>query len=105
MTNKEYLISQLGFTPSNQNAIEGALIDAEITAGDSYNSSNRVLIKTAALDVLRILLSTADTEQGTDETRQSVKFDREAVTRRIRDLELELGITSGVPRVKGVQVW
>ena len=51
MTNKERLISLLGFAPS-QDSVEGALLDYGIEGAETYNGSNIKEIKTAAIGVL-----------------------------------------------------
>jgi hypothetical protein len=105
MTNKDYLLAQLGFTPSNSNVVEAALIDNGITGSTNYSSSQKVLLKTAAIQVLQILLSTADVEQGSDDTRQSIKYDRNAIAKRISELQVEVGVIDPDPVIKAIHVW
>lgn len=103
MTNKEYFISQLGYTPTIL-IIEGLLLNAGFTGTDIYVAENATGMKYAILEGLKHLLSTPDITQGTGETSNSIKYDRNAILQRIRDLEGELGITSK-PTIKGINVW
>ena len=48
MTNKERLISLLGFAPPT-NSAEGALLDAGITEGDAYVAGNLDPLKKCAI--------------------------------------------------------
>lgn len=105
MTNKEYLASLLGFAPSNPNSIEAALIDAGINGADTYVAGNSVTLKIAAIQVLKILLSTADITKGTGETAFLHKYDRDAILKRIAQLEDEVGITVGRPAITGRSPW
>jgi hypothetical protein len=78
LTNKDYLQAQLGFTPSNSNVIDAALADISVTGSDVV--------------------------QGTGETTNSIKYDREAVLKRIAMLEKELGI-SKASTIQAKHVW
>jgi len=103
MTNKERLISLLGFAPP-VNSAEGALLDAGISETGLYDGSNKDQLKTIAIELMQLLLTTADTENTT--TGFQVKYDRGSILKRIKALQDELGITSALtPTIKGVRVW
>ena len=102
MTNREYFISLLGFAPG-VNVAESALIDAGVSITDVYVTGNSVALKTAAIQVMRVLLTTADTANGL--TGFSVKYDRTAILKLIALYETELGITTGQPTIKARNVW
>jgi hypothetical protein len=102
VTNKERLISLLGFSADN-NAVEGALLDAGIEPGDSYVAESSLITKGAAIEVLKILLSTPDT---TMENANSVRYDRNAILKRIAQLEYEIGIEDvSAPKVTFINPW
>lgn len=104
MTNREYIEAQLGFTTSNTNVVEAALIDAGVTGSDTYTNASMISLKTAAISVLYSILSTPDIATGQGETANSIKYDRDAILKRIGVLEAE---TSGVimPTIKAVSRW
>lgn len=106
MTNRERLISLLGFSPSNvNNLMDGALVDAEIDGTDTYVLDNSVGIKTALLSILKIIYSTPDVTTSTSGiTTSSLKYDRQNLWKRISDLETELGLTEG-PKVTFIRPW
>lgn len=103
MTNKEYLSAQLGFAPSG-NTLDAALLDAGITGSDTYSPANKDPLKKSAIQVLKVLLSTADVTQGTGETANSIKYDRNAILKRISDLEEETN-TKSDRTIKAVHPW
>jgi hypothetical protein len=103
VTNKERVISLLGFAPANDNAIEGALIDLGIDGALTYDALNTVLIKKAAIQVMQLLLTTADTHNEND---YRITFDRDAVIARIKLLKGEIGeIDESQPFVTSRSVW
>lgn len=104
MTNKEYLTAQLGFAAS-ANAVEAALTDVGITGTSTYTVAASTSIKTAAIAVLKTLLSTADVTQGVGETANAIKYDRNAILKRIAMLEGELGINNSKPTIRGRSPW
>lgn len=104
MTNQQYFISQLGFTPG-ADFVTAALIDASITGSDTYDGSNMIDIKKAVIRGLNLLLSTADITQGYGETQFTTKYDRGSILKRIAMLEAEIGETVGLPIIRGVSVW
>jgi hypothetical protein len=102
MTNKERLISLLGFAPSD-NSIEGELADWNLTSSATYSSADKDTLKKAAIRIMELLLTTADT---TNENGYAIKYDREAVLARIKLLKDELEpIEEKVPTITGKQVW
>lgn len=103
MTNKERLISLLGFAPADKdNVIDGALLDEGIPGSSQYLATGSNAIKRAAVSVLKILLSTPDT---TNTDGYAINWDRSAVKHRIADLESELGMTRSIPKITGKQAW
>lgn len=102
MTNLERLISFLGFSPS-ENAAEGALMDLNVDKDAVYVTANLVQIKTAALEVMKVLITTADF--GNAMTGAQTKYDRQSIIARIKALENELGLTASGPTIRAVNVW
>lgn len=105
MTNQDYLLSQLGFAPGNNNTLLGAMIDQGIVATDAYVVSNMNTLKMAAVSIIKILLTTPDTTDGSNETAFAIKYDRTAVMARLKMLELDLGLTDAIPTVTGRSPW
>jgi hypothetical protein len=107
MTNKDRLISFLGFAPPNE-SIDGELIDAGIDGSDDYDISLKDGLKLMAIRILQLILTTADVSDGNAAAGfvHSIKFDRVAVLARIKLLENELGIDAGtLPTIRGLQIW
>lgn len=103
MTIKERLIALVGFQPANDNAIEGELVDAGLIGSDVYGASQAVTVKTAAIKLMELLLTTADTK---NENGYSIVFDRKAVQDRIDQLKGELGLVDdSLPVVNGRSCW
>lgn len=105
MTNKESISALIGFAPSNANVIELALLNAGYSPVLAYDTANQLGIKKAAIQVLYVLLSTADTNQGNSETVNSIKYDRAAILKRIEALENETGATDAVPVITSFKAW
>jgi hypothetical protein len=102
MTNKDRLISLLGFAPSD-NSLEGELLDIDISSSGAYDPANSVILKKAAIKIMELLLTTADT---TNENQYAIKYDRVAVLARIKLLKGELGlIDESLPTITGKSVW
>jgi hypothetical protein len=102
MTNKDRLISLLGFAPPD-NSLEGELLDFGISSSGTYDPANSVLLKKAAIKIMELLLTTADT---TNENQYAIKYDRIAVLARIKLLKGELGmIDESLPTITGKSVW
>lgn len=104
MTNKERLISLLGFAPDN-NALEGALLDAGIAGSDVYANSNLLTLKKAQLELLELLFSTADTSFFNGATTSGVRYDRATLLKKIEALKDELGLVAGLPTITSKSVW
>lgn len=107
MTNKDRVLSLIGFAPSNDNAIDGELLDLGIAGAATYDVSQLVGVKTAAIRVMELLLTTADTsnENGSGFT-NSIRFDRNAVLARINQLKNELGLVdTALPYITSRAVW
>lgn len=102
MTNKERLISLLGFSP-DENTVIGTLMDMGISSSDTYEVSNSIALKKAAIQCMEVLLTTADT---TNENSYQITYDRAAVEARIKQLKGELGIKDGsMPTIKAIKAW
>lgn len=106
MTVKEAILSELGFAPGNQHVIDKAIIDGGLEAQDTYTVDHGTGVKTAALQILRILLSTADVTTSTGGVvSNSIKYDRGAILKRIGELEIELGLVDARPTINAKYVW
>jgi len=91
MTNKDRLISLVGFAP-NPNAVDGALLDAGITGSDAYIADNTVALKKCAIQLMELLLTTANTSFFNGATSAGVNYDRATLLKRIQALRRELGL-------------
>lgn len=88
MNIKDRVLAFIGFTPDNQNTIEAALLDEGLTYTDTYdNTVELIKVKRAAVQVMKILLTTPDT---VNENGYTIKFDRASLLKRIADLEAEI---------------
>lgn len=103
MTNKDYLISLLGYTPTVL-MLEGLLLNQGLTGNIVYVETDYLKMKRALHQGLLLLLSTPDIQQGNGETSNSIKYDRKMIHERILMLEKELGIYRN-PTIKGKQPW
>jgi hypothetical protein len=93
----------VGFTPANENALLGALLDKGVDPTGVYNGSNKDLLKQAAIEIMELLLTTADTQ---NENTYKITFDRVAVLARINQLKTELGlIDTSLPYITSRPVW
>lgn len=102
MTNRERLISLIGFAPSN-NTLDGALLDLGINGADTYTAANAVDVKKAAIQVIQVILSTADT---INENEYSIKFDRPSLIKYLDTLKAEVGEeTATTPVITSKAVW
>lgn len=106
MTNKERLISLLGFAPDN-NALDGTLLDAGIISSDSYVVGNIQALKKCAIELLELLLSTANTSFFNGATTASINYDRAMILKRIQIFKSELGIydISATTTARAVRRW
>jgi hypothetical protein len=104
MTNKERLISLLGFAPADINTIDGALIDGGLIGTDAYDTTTHYkLIRILAIGVCELLLSTGD---YTNADQTSLKYDRNAVLARIKLLKGELGLSDqSLPTISSPKWW
>lgn len=96
MNNKQRLKGFVGFSASDE-TIEGVLIDFNIDPALTYNASNIVLMKRAAIEVLKVLASSPDI---TNDTGFTHKYDRAAVQKRINDLTDELDPVDIEPKIR-----
>ncbi len=91
----------LGFQPEN-NALEAALLDRGITSVAVYTATNYPGIRLAAIGLMEILLSTANTTNNI--TGYSVTYDRGAIERRMLLLKEEAGL-SARSVIKAISAW
>ncbi len=101
MTNKERLISFLGFQPDT-NASEAALLDINLDGTDYYEAVNYKMVRLAAIQLMEILLTTPNTTNQI--TGYSITYDRDAVERRLYRLKLEAGLELG-PYIRAINKW
>lgn len=102
MTNKERLISLIGFAPP-ANALDGALLDLGIVGADTYTAANSVDVKKAAIQVIQVILSTADT---INENEFQIKYDRPSLIKYLDTLKSEVGDdTALAPTITSKPVW
>lgn len=104
MTIQERLISLIGFAPP-QNSVEGALLDEGLNAADAYDPSLSLQVKKATIQVMEVLLTTADT---TNENQYVIKYDRPTLLKRITALKDEVAAEDGVvlqPVIRSKKCW
>ena len=87
MTNKEALIAALQLSVDDS-TLEKALIDLEVNGSGTYSKDNATAIDQCAIEVLQGILSTPDVSEGG----YSVKYDRDAVERRLIYLSNKNGV-------------
>jgi len=105
MTNKERLISLLGFAPDN-NALDGALLDVGLAGGDNYVTENLESVEKASIPLLEVLLSTANISTHNGVTSAGKTFDRATILKRIQGLKKKYGIEDVSGRtIKGITPW
>ncbi len=100
MTNKERLISLVGFS-APVNSVEGALIDADVSADANYEIANKNKLLLSAKGLLQILLSTPDT---TNENGYAIRYDRGAIQKRIEWIDGELVLIAR-STIKALHLW
>jgi hypothetical protein len=104
MTNKEALTAVIGFTVSDS-LLEKALADSNLQGATVYSRDNGPAIDSMAVDVLFAAWSTPDVSEGG----YSVKFDRNAMQKKIEALAGKCGrtdiLTSLKPTVTGKSPW
>lgn len=101
MTNKESLISLVGFAP-NKEALERCSIDYEFDPTAAYAKGLQSTLKKAAIDLLRGLISTPNTW---NENGYKIEYDRDAILALIAQYEEDLGIVKAQPIIRGKRVW
>lgn len=102
MTNRERLISLLGFSPDS-NSLEGEMLDADIDSLDEYEPIMATPIKKCAIKIMEILLTTADTSNNTG---FNIHYDRAAVEKRILLFKNELGLVDlTMPTINSKVYW
>jgi hypothetical protein len=107
MTVKDAIISELGFAPGNSNLVDKAILDNTLTGADTYDSAKETGVKKAALQICRVLLTTADVTNSNNAgfVSSQIKYDRAAVKARISQLEADLGINVQTPYITSRSVW
>lgn len=89
LTNAGYFKTLLGFSPSSE-TVEAAMIDNDLLATDPYVKANAIALKTGAIAAMQKILSAPDTTEGTGETSISIRYDRNAIALRVKQLQEEL---------------
>lgn len=107
MTTQDYIVSQLAFLPDNKLAIEGQIIDQGIDATAIYDVTMKLPCVKAAIGIMQMLLTTADTTNTIDgQNIFKVVYDRKAVLDRINLLKGENGILDeSKPYIRAPRVW
>jgi hypothetical protein len=90
MTNKEALVAVV-LVDANDNLLEKALADGSITSTDNYSPENSQAVDSAAISVLRSILSMPDITEGG----YSIRYDRASIQKRIDALAANVGIDNG----------
>jgi hypothetical protein len=102
MTNREALTAalQVEFPDAS---IELALINSGLDGTAVYAQGNKGAVNLMALDLLRGLLTTPDITEGG----MSIKYDRNAVLKRVASLEVttETIPVAAIPKVRSPRVW
>ncbi len=98
MTNQDRLLSLLGFAPSETNSLTGAMLDRGIVGSETYDSSKITQLKQCAIEVMELLLTTANTSDVTPGF--AITYDRNAVLNRIKLLKEELGLVDGNTKIR-----
>ncbi len=102
MTNRERLISFVGFSP-DANSVDGALIDAGIEGSELYLASQEKPLKLVAIELLELLISTPDTG---NENGYTIRYDRGAIEGRIARLKGDLGLLVGEKTlIRALHLW
>lgn len=101
MTNKEATIAALQITGYSDSAIEKTLLDNGLNGDLTYDPSNSKGIDLIAIEILQGMLSVASVSEGGF----SVSYSIPGIQARIDYLNAKNGITTGVPTVKGVDIW
>lgn len=87
MTNRDRLISLLGFTPA-KDSIDGTLLEAGIVGGATYDGSNKVSLKRCAIELMELLLTTPN---QTNDVGMVITYDRGAVEKLIARYKVDIG--------------
>ena len=101
MTISEALTAVVQVPGIDDNTIEKACIDAGLTSGGTYSATQSKDVDTAAVNVLKSLLVSSESEGG-----YSYNISAVTLKNRIDQLERKLGIESDSrPTVKAVSAW
>lgn len=100
MTNKEALTASVPATNLPDITLEKALLDQDVTPGDTYSKEKAESIDLATIDVLKYLLSVPNVSEGG----YSVSFDRAAVQKRLDDLNGKYNLATK-PTVRARPIW
>lgn len=80
------------------------MIDLGIEASDEYTIENAIPVKKAAIAIMDLLLTTADTSNP--ESGMSIRYDRASVLKRIALLKGEIGLVDdAMPYITSRVVW
>lgn len=106
MTNRERVISYLGFEP-NKLSVESSLLDAGLIGADEFDindTTNNNAAKTATIRLIDILFSTPDT---TNENGYVIKYDRASLLRLQDKLQSEIDgvIIATGPTIRAINKW
>lgn len=107
MTTKAYIISMLAFAPDNTDSVDAQMIDQSIDPAVTYNPSMKLACVKAAIGVMQMLLTTADTRNRIDGTMDhQIQFDRAQVMARIKLLKGENNILdNSMPNISAPRIW
>lgn len=101
MTNREALISLVGFPP-NKAALERCSVDHSFDPAGTYTLGTKDQLKKAAIDLLNALISTPTTW---NENGYKIEYDKDAILALIGTYEDDLGIVRSRPTIKGIRPW
>jgi hypothetical protein len=100
MTKKEALIAVLRLDVPD-NTLDKALLDQEITGGDTYTTEDAEDIDMALLAILKSILHAPDISEG----QYSIKYDRRIIAQRIASIEAQYEISVTRNAVRAPRVW
>lgn len=96
MNNRKRLISLIGYATTDD-TYDGALIDNGINGVEEYSAAGYIPMQKAKLQILKKLLSTADTR---NENGYAITYDRNSLLKDIEDTEGEIGKTAGLATIR-----
>lgn len=107
MTVSDRILLFVGFTPNNPNLVLASAMDQGIDPTLVYTSDMRLTCLKAALDLLKILLSTPDVQNSIDGVNQfKTTYDRTAIQAQIALLKAENGLEDkSKPYIDSRPIW